>query len=195
MNQPTHPTPDARAAANRLALDNAQLLVIDVQVKLTPLIHEQESVVAQVVRMVRAAAEMRLPVTLSEQYVRGLGPTVEAVSAAAADAPRLEKATFSCCGDEGLLHRLEALARPQVLLCGIETHVCVLQTALDLLARGRQPWLLVDAAGSRRPADRDAAIERMRAAGVVVTTVESAAFELMGRCDTELFKRMLPIVK
>lgn len=183
------------AVRARITSDHTQLLVVDVQARLTPHIRGHELVVAQIVRMLRAARELALPVTVTEQYPTGLGPTEPAILAAAGDAPRLEKTTFSVWGDDSCRTRLASLHRPAVLLVGIEAHVCVQQTALDLLAGGSQPWLLADAVGSRREIDRTTAVERMRHAGVIVTTVESCIYELMERAGTELFKRMLPIVR
>lgn len=181
--------------AARLNLEHAQLLVVDIQERLLPQIHEHESVVARAEQMIRAALALELPVTVSEQYPRGLGPTTPAISAAAQAAPRLEKTTFSFCADTSCREHITALLRPQVLLIGIETHVCVQQTALDLLELQMQPFVLADAVSSRRVFDRDVALERMRAAGAIVTTVESAIFQLVHEAGTERFKRILPLVR
>ncbi len=179
----------------RLQLDSAQLLVVDVQPRLLPHIHGHESVLSQCIRMTQAARAMELPTLFSEQNPQALGATVAELRGCAVDAPAVEKMAFSVCGCEPALARLRAAGRPQVLLIGIETHVCVQQTALDLLASGLRPYVLADAVGSRRPDDRALALERMRAAGVIVTTVESALYELMQRAGTDLFRRILPIVR
>ena len=179
----------------RLDRTTAQVLVIDVQERLLPQIHEQASVVERCVRLLRGAAVLELPITLSEQYPEGLGTTAGPIREAVGRPPDVVKSTFSVCGDEGGLSRLKAVGRPQVLLVGIETHVCVQQTALDLLVAGLLPVVLADAVGSRRPFDRDIALERMRAAGAIVTTVEAALFEMSVRCDTPAFKQILKIVK
>lgn len=196
----------------RLAISNAQLLIIDMQQRLMPHIAEREFVLEQAVRMIRGAAAMKLPITLSEQYPQGLGATVAEVRAAfetagagvAGETPvvggqgrcdRIEKLTFSCSADPRGRGRLKSLERPHVLMVGIETHVCVLQSALDLLADGLHPVILADAVGSRRPLDRQIAIERMRTAGATISTVESAIYELMHESGTDLFKQILPIVK
>lgn len=179
----------------RLEAARAQLLVIDVQERLLPHIHEQEAVVGQIVRMMRAARELDLPCTITEQYVQGLGPSAAAVREAAGDGGRIEKMTFSVCRDEAAQGVLKKNVRPEVLVAGIEAHVCVLQTVLDLLDAQLTPFVLADAVGSRRARERDVALSRMQMAGAVVTTVESAIFEMLDRCGTELFKRILPIVK
>ena len=181
-----------------LAIQRTQLLVVDVQEKMLPYVAQHESVLAQVVRMLRAAVELGLPITISEQYVRGLGPTRREVldAAAASDrSQRVEKMAFSVFRHEALRERIVSLDRPQALLVGVEAHVCVQQTALDLLAHGLEAYVLADAVGSRRPTDCQVALDRLRGAGVVVTTVEAAIFELLERAGTELFKRLLPVVR
>jgi nicotinamidase-related amidase len=183
------------ADAPRLDAKKAQLVVVDLQEKLLPLIAEHETVVSQIVRILRAARELQLPTTVSEQYPAGLGRTPAAVMVAAEGATRMEKMTFSLWQDEPIRERLLSLTRPQVLLVGIEAHVCVQQTVLDLLEAKLVPFVLADAVGSRRPLDRDIALERLRAAGTGVTTVESAIFEMLDRAGTDLFKRILPIVR
>ena len=177
---------------------HTQLVVVDIQEKMLPHVAEHEAVLAQAIRMIRSAAVMELPVTISEQYVRGLGPTLPAVIDAAGEPAgyaKYEKMAFSLFRDDPLRERIVSLKRPQVVLVGVETHVCVQQTALDLLAAGLQPVVLADAVGSRRPTDRAVALDRMRTAGAVITTVESAIFELIEVAGTDLFKRMLPLVR
>ncbi len=151
--------------SGRLELDRAQLLVVDLQERLLPHIHEHADVLAQAERMIRAARVLDLPITVSEQYPRGLGPTAPAIAAAAEGAVRLEKTTFSFCADEECRERVTSVLRPQVLIVGIETHVCVQQTALDLVEMQMRPFVLADAVGSRRPRDRDIALEYLRASG------------------------------
>jgi isochorismate hydrolase len=179
----------------RLDCEHAQLLIVDIQERLLPSIHEHASLVARAELMIRAAAALDLPVTLSEQYTKGLGPTTPPIAAAAAGAERFEKLHFSCCADTRLRARLSEVLRPQVLIVGIEAHVCVLQTALDLLAMQMRPFILADAVGSRRVLDCQVALDGLRAAGAIVTTVESAIFQLVHESGTEMFKRILPLVR
>jgi nicotinamidase-related amidase len=179
----------------RLVIGRAQLLVIDIQEKLFPLIHENQRVAAKSALMIKAARALDVPVTVSEQYVKGLGPTIAPLAEAIAGLPRCEKLAFSFCGEPPCRARIESAGRPQVLLVGIETHVCVQQTALDLLRDGMVPVVLADAVGSRTALDYHVALERMRSAGVIVTTTESAIFELLGASGTEPFKKILPLVK
>ncbi len=179
----------------RLEAGRAQLLVVDIQERLLPHIHEYTRVVEQTARMCRAAAQLALPVTLTEQYPEGLGATTPAVREVTSDATRLEKLTFSVWQDAALREHLTDLDRPQVLIAGIETHVCVQQTVFDLLDAQMTPFVLADAVGSRRALDWETALRRMERAGATVTTFEAAVFGMLDRCDTELFKRILPIVK
>ncbi len=179
----------------RIDIKKAQLLVVDIQQKLLPLITDHESVTAQCVKIIRAAHVLEIPITLTEQYPQGLGHTHPAVLEAAAGAPLLEKMTFSVWREPNCRNQVLELARPHVIVIGIESHVCVQQTALDLLEAQHLPIIPADAVGSRRAFDRDIALERMRAAGLGVTTVESAIFEMLDRSGTELFERILPIVK
>ncbi|MFW6153843.1 MAG: hydrolase [Planctomycetota bacterium] len=170
------------------------VLVVDYQEKLLPAIVEHERCVAAGRRLIEAAGVLCVPVLATEQYPAGLGPTCASIREVLARTPIVEKTRFSACVD-AVTDRLAALGRPNVLLAGIETHVCVQQTALDLLARGWTPYICADAVGSRRPHDRDIALDRMRQAGAVVTTTESAIFELLGDAGGEAFKRILRIVK
>lgn len=179
----------------RLDVGHAQLLVVDIQKKLTPYIVNRAEVIAQSVRMIEAAKLLELPITVTEHYPRGLGPSEQPILEAAADATLLEKIAFSVCGDEQSRERIVSLMRPAIIIVGIETHVCVQQTALDLLEMQMRPFVLADAVGSRRKSDCEFGLRRMEAAGVVVTTVESAIFDLLERAGTELFKRVAPLLR
>ena len=179
----------------RLVRDKTQLVVIDLQQKLLPHISGHESVVAQTVRIVRAARELALPTLLTEQYPQGLGRTPQSVLDAAEGLPLLEKMAFSVWREDVCQVHLKNIGRPAIMLAGIEAHVCVQQTALDLFDAGFQPFILADAVSSRRTEDRDTALARMRSAGIVITSVEAAIFEMLDKSGTELFKRILPIVR
>jgi nicotinamidase-related amidase len=180
---------------DRLNCEQAQLLVIDIQERLLPSIAEHAAVLASAERMIRAAVVLELPITVSEQYPRGLGATAPGILTAATGATRLEKMTFSFCADAACRQHVLAVSRPQVLIVGIEAHVCVYQTALDLLEMEMRPFVLADAVGSRRPFDCAIALDGLRAAGVGVTTTESAIFQLVHESGTDRFKRILPIVR
>lgn len=171
------------------------LLVIDIQDRLLPAIHEGQALVEASCRMIEAAKVLDVPALLAEQYPAGLGPTCAPVrECLPAEVGAVEKTRFSGCVQE-IVDHLGRLGRHAVIIVGIESHVCVLQTALDLLRMGYLPYVCADAVSSRRPVDRDMALQRMRQAGAVVTTTESVIFELCGEVGTETFKRLLPIVK
>lgn len=182
-------------ALERLDIVHAQLLVVDLQEALIPHVRAHADVIERTVRMLRAARILDIPVTITEQYRKGLGPTDDRVLEAAEGAEPMQKMTFSVCGDVAAREHLIGNLRPAVLLAGIETHVCVQQTALDLLSLQMRPFVLVDAVGSRRRLDHDTALERMQAAGAILTTVESAIFHLLGKAGTDLFRRVLPLVR
>lgn len=179
----------------KLVRDNAQVLVIDVQERLLPHIAGGSAVVREIVRLLRAADVLELPVTLVEQYTAGLGKTVAEIDAAASRAARFEKMTFSACGDAAALEHVLSANRGSVLVVGIETHVCVLKTALDLFEHRFSVFVAADGVGSRHETDHQVALQRMRRTGATITTVESAIFEMLDECGTDLFRSILPIVK
>ena len=171
------------------------LLVVDIQQKLAPAIHDSERVVANSVRLLEGARHLDVPAFVSEQYVKGLGPSLEAIRAAAVDARFFEKTHFSCAAELGVIDLLRAAKRPQIILTGTEAHVCVLQTAFGLLAAGFEVYLVADAASSRTPENRSAAIERMRAAGIGIVTTEMVLFEWLHQAGTDDFRQLLPLIK
>jgi len=181
----------------KVDVDRAMLLVVDFQTKLVPHIEEAEEMLAAAARLIRGAHLFGLPILATVQYSKGLGPLHRAVAEPleAAGVTPLEKAAFSACADDVIRARLTEVDRPQVILCGIEAPVCVLQTALDLLAMGCAVFLCADAVGSRRDLDLDLGLSRAQHAGVVVTTTESVLFELCHESGTEKFKKLLEIVK
>ncbi|HEY3246531.1 MAG TPA: hydrolase [Phycisphaerae bacterium] len=181
----------------KLDADRSALLVIDMQQKLMPLIADHEQVIGHVQRLIRGAALFAVPVIATEQYPQGIGATDPRIAGELqrAAARIHQKLTFSVCGDDVLRAALNELDRAQIIVAGIETHVCVLQTALDLIAQDYGVFVCADATGARGRLDFDVGLQRMRQAGAIVTTVESVLFELCGACGTERFKRMLELIK
>ena len=177
-----------------LCPDSSVLLVVDLQDRLLPAIHEADACVTAAGRAIDAAKVLGVPTICTEQYPAGIGRTSQAIRDRLGDTPVFEKTRFSAC-IEPVAARLAELDRSSVLVVGIEAHVCVQQTVLDLLRLGFVPFVCADAISSRRPFDRDVAIERMRQAGAIITTTESAIFELTGEAATETFKKILKIVK
>lgn len=158
----------------RLSPESSMLCVVDVQERLVPAMTDGAAVVARCRRLVEAARLLEVATVVTEQYRKGLGPTVPELSGLLP--PPLEKLAFSCCGAEGFAAAIPA-AVGQIVLCGLETHVCIAQTALDLLADGYAVFLAVDAITSRHPLDRDVALRRLEGAGAVPTTSEAVIFE------------------
>jgi len=174
--------------------ETSALMVIDAQERLLPAVHESDGCIEMMRRMIEAAKVLELPVIVTEQYPAGIGSTTSIIRKALGDFNPIEKVRFSACVEQ-VIGKLHELTRPHIIIVGVEAHVCVQQTVLDLLRLGYTPYLCADAVGSRRPLDRDTAIERMRQAGAIVTTTESITFELMGQAATETFKKILKIVK
>lgn len=176
-----------------LARARAMLLVIDVQERINGVMADQGHV-SRLETLVDAFRALDLPVIATEQYPKGLGPTLPSLLERL-PSPPLEKATFSCMREPEVAAALEAARARQVVVAGIETHVCVTQTALDLLHAGFQVQVPHDAVNSRRGRDREWALRRMAAAGAVITSTESALFELLERCGTGDFKTVSKLVK
>lgn len=183
----------------RLERSRAQLLIVDVQERLLPAMAEPDRVLAGCERLIRAARRLDIPITLSEQYPKGLGPTVaplrEAVGAAGLV---LEKVEFSCRRNATIARELGAMrsgGRDQTVVCGIEAHVCVTQTVLDLLADGAPVAVVADAVGSRRPASAELALRRLAAAGADIVDTEMVIFEWLDRAGTPEFKELQGLVK
>jgi len=181
---------------DRLDADDALLFVIDIQAKLLPAIHEADAVVDACRLMIRAAGVFDMPIVLTEQYRKGLGPTVPGIAELLepVGVQPIDKVLFSGYTPE-VRDALQAAGRSRIVVIGIESHVCVQQTVLDLLRVDYKVWVCADAVGSRRPIDREMALHRMRQAGALVTTAESAIFELTRQAGTDRFKQILEIVK
>lgn len=171
------------------------LLVVDVQEKLAPAMAEPAAVIRNSGILLRAANRLGVPTILSEQYPQGLGPTVPELRALAPASARLGKLSFSCAADPGLQRRLEETRRSQVILCGMEAHVCVLQTALGFKGGGYQTFVVADAVSSRAPANRDLALRRLAANGVELVTTEMVVFEWLARAGTAEFKELSKLIK
>jgi nicotinamidase-related amidase len=168
--------------------ERSSLLVIDIQERLLPAIHEGERVIENTAWLLRIAGELGVPVVLSEQYPRGLGHTVPSLLELVEEDAVVEKVHFSCAASPECRARLDALGRDQVVITGMEAHVCVLQTALGLAAAGREVYVVADAVSSRRPADAELGLARMRHGGVQVVSREMVAFEWLHQAGTDTFR-------
>lgn len=174
--------------------ETAALLVIDIQEKIMPAMLNSERVLENAVKLIRGFKVMNLPVYYTEQYPKGLGPTT-AVLKEELPGDAVQKMTFSCYGAGNLFKELAQKRLTQVIVCGVESHVCVQQSAMDLTANGFQVYLAADAVSSRRELDYNTAMERMRMNGIQVTTTESILFELLNVCGTDEFKAVSKIIK
>jgi nicotinamidase-related amidase len=176
----------------KLERERAALLVIDVQEAFRKALPDFDRVAAGAGTLAAGAAELGIPVVVTEQYPKGLGRTVTEVSERLpADFSPVEKVRFSAAEADGF----DLQGRDQVLVCGIETHVCVNQTVLDLLEQGIDVQVVGDAVGSRTDANRELGLQKMERAGATLTSVETALFELLGGSDAEEFKRVQALVK
>ena len=168
---------------------DSSLLVVDVQGRLVPAISGWQSLLDQVVWLIRVARRMEIPVLACEQYPQGLGPTHPAVAAELPPGCIAGKLHFSAVA--GACHGLDkAGGRGQVVVCGMETHVCVLQTVMELLAGGTQVFVVDEAVGSRRDSDKTLALARMRDAGASIVSREMVAFEWLRKADSDLFREI-----
>lgn len=184
--------------SRRINRDEAILLVIDMQRKLLPHIHERESVEQNAVRLIHGTYTLGIPALVTEQYPQGIGHTAEGVLEALDQthgAEAIQKMTFSSCGSDQFLENIELAQRRQVILSGVETHVCVYQTALDLLDREYQVWVVADAVSSRTERNRQIALDRMVAEGARLTSTEMILFELTVACGTDEFRAISKLVK
>jgi nicotinamidase-related amidase len=182
-----------------LCRDEAALLVIDVQERINAVMASQGHV-PRIAALIEAFRSLGRPVLVSEQYPKGLGSTVAGLGdllepSSPSPAAPLVKDTFSCVRDAGILAALDELAPRQVVVTGIEAHVCVVSTVLDLLRAGYEVHVPHDAVCSRRIPDRDWALHRMASAGASITTTESVLFELVERCGTDDFRTVAALVK
>ena len=175
--------------------DRSALVVIDIQDKLAPAVAAIERVVANVGVLIAAATRLGVPVLVSEQYPKGLGSTVKDVSSLVPEGARVAKVHFSCMGDEGFARRFKSLDRRQVVLAGIEAHVCVLQTAVDLLQRGFDVFVVGDATSSRTSENHRAALRRLSSDGVRIVTTEMVLFEWLERAGTPEFKELSRLIR
>ncbi len=181
----------------RIVRENTQAMIIDVQERLTPYIYDHENIVKKTVTIIKGLQALGIPIMLNEQYKKGLGDSLPELRDVLEgdNAKSFEKVTFSACDNNDTWHHLAQQNRSTVLLIGVEAHVCVLQTALDLLDNGMQPVIIGDAVGSRFPYDKKQAIRRIRRAGGIISTVETILFELCRSSEDPAFKTILNLIK
>lgn len=181
----------------RIQRENCQAMIIDVQEKLSPHIYRYNDILKKTLILIQGLQTLNIPILLNEQYPEGLGRTVPEIMAVldTIKSKTIEKVTFSACDNDETWNYLAQQNRISVLVFGVEAHVCVMQTVLDLLDNGMQPVVIADAIGSRSAYDRRQAIRRMRRAGAVITTTEAILFELCRSSKDPAFKAISQLVK
>jgi nicotinamidase-related amidase len=180
---------------NTLATDNTVLLLIDYQERLFPVMHDKEKLLNNVVKLVKGALALEIPIIVTEQYPKGLGPTIPEIKGLIPGFTAVEKVCFSCCDEPAFLERLGGLKRKQVLVAGIEAHICVYQTAVSLAGAGYQVEVVADGISSREAENRAVALSRLGMMGILPTSVEMALFELLKIAKGDKFKQISAIVK
>lgn len=180
---------------NLLRKGDTLLVVVDIQTKLLNVMFDKQLLVGNCRKLIQACKLMETPIVVTEQYPKGMGPTDPRILELIQGEGTVEKLSFSCCGVDNFNQRVSAFGKKQMVVIGIEAHVCILQTVHDLLHRGYSVYVPYDAVSSRKESDCRNALERMSQAGAVVGSVESAVFELMERADTQSFKEISRLIK
>jgi nicotinamidase-related amidase len=178
-----------------LKRENALLIIVDIQERLAVAMSEKDRVVNNTIHLIEAARLLGLPVLVTEQYPKGLGPTVLEIKESLQTYVPIEKITFSCCGEPSFPDAVSATGKKQIILTGMETHVCVLQTCIDLLGAGYDVHVVSDAICSRSTENYRTALEYMRDAGAVITCTETVLFQLLERAGSEEFKAISRRIK
>ena len=180
----------------RLSPETSLLVIVDVQERLMPAILQQQQIIFNARRLLEAASAIGVPVVVTEQYPQGLGGTVkELLPFIPADTAVLSKKSFSVYDDETIRTEIEKYSRSQVILCGVEAHVCVQQSAFDLLNAGKEVHIIVDAIGSRFAENRDTALRRFESSGMILTSTESLLFEWCRSAEHPQFKMFSRLAK
>jgi len=179
----------------RILKENTTGLFIDIQDRLFPHMQESGQLEKNLITLAAGLKALEIPLLITEQYTKGLGFTILPLKMALGDYSAIEKIAFSCCDEPDFSKVLIQTGRKNIILCGIETHVCVLQTAMDLLQAGYQPVVIEDCVSSRKLSDKNTAIERMRKEGAIISSLESILFELTRYSGTETFKVISKLVK
>ncbi len=179
----------------RASLDNTIALIIDEQKKLMPVIHDREAVLHNTRILIEGLKILEVPFLITQQYTKGMGMTDQVILDAAGTEEFLEKRTFSCWDTEEIRKAIESSGRKQVLLAGVESHICVLQTAIDLTDAGYDVFVVSNCISSRNPSDKAVALQRMIQTGVWITSCESILFELMRTSTHPHFKEISKLIK
>lgn len=179
----------------RILKEDTIALVIDIQERLFPHIFEAEKLEKNITILVEGLKLLEVPIIVSEQYKKGLGEIIPSISELVKEYPHTEKTAFSCCDEPTIQERIELSGKRDIILAGIESHICLLQTAIDLKERGFNPILVADCVSSRTAENKFIAIERYKQEGIIITSYESILFELCRYANGDVFKSISKLVK
>ncbi|NDY71485.1 hydrolase [Desulfobacter hydrogenophilus] len=178
-----------------LEIENVVLLIVDIQGKLAHLMDKKEILFKNVQNLIKGSRALDIPILWVEQNPQGLGPTIPEIADMLSDIQPISKMSFSSCRNDSFLQALNALDRKQVLISGIEAHICVYQTAADLVDMGYEVQVVTDAVSSRNLENKEIGLQRMRESGVSLTSVETALFELLKVAEGDQFRQIIRIIK
>ncbi|MEM1543329.1 MAG: hydrolase [Candidatus Bathyarchaeia archaeon] len=178
-----------------ISREGTVLVIIDVQENLFPLISDRDRILENMRRLIQFAKIIGMPIVLTEQYPKGLGPTISEIRDLIPNIQPVEKVEFSCFGSEEFRKTIKRLNAKSLIIIGIETHICVMQTAIEGAGEGFRVCVVSDATSSRRPEDKLVALERLRDNGVVVASTEMLIYELLKRAGTQEFREALKLIK
>jgi nicotinamidase-related amidase len=178
-----------------LAVEKCVLILVDVQEKLAAAMHGRDALVENTVKLTKGAGILGIPILWTEQNPKGLGQTLPEVAELLGQTRPITKLSFSCCREQSFLDALNKLQRSQVIVAGIECHVCVYQTVADLIQMGHEVQVVADAVSSRTFENKAIGLERCKHGGASITSVETALFELLKKAEGDKFKQMLKVVK
>jgi nicotinamidase-related amidase len=179
----------------RIQSNQTQALVVDIQEKLFPHMKGKEQFLSTTLKLIKGLQLLKIPFILNEQYPKGIGHTITPIKELLTNENAYEKTTFSCCKNESTMQTIKNKDKKFVIVFGIEAHVCVLQSVIDLLEAGFIPVLVTDCISSRNPYDKEIAIKRMENEGAILTTYESLLFELCVNAKNAVFKEISKLVK
>ena len=180
----------------RIVAEDTLGLIIDFQERLVPVIHQNDEVIHNAQILIQGLNILEIPMIVTQQYTKGIGMTVPPIiEAVGGKFQYQEKLTFSCADDENILRKIEESGKKNIIICGIEAHICVLQTVVDLLGKNYHVILVEDCIGSRKENDKSVGVQRAMAEGAVLTTYESILFELTRKAKTDTFKQISKLIK
>jgi nicotinamidase-related amidase len=179
----------------RILQNETAAVIIDIQEKLLPHIHEGENILQNCLKLIEGLQILSVPIIITQQYTRGLGATVPSIVQTFSHFSYIEKLSFSCYEAPGFQEKIKYYGKKNLILFGIEAHVCVQQTCIDMLSAGLNPVVIEDCVSSRKPNDKRYAIERMRQEGACISTLESILFEMTRSAGNEIFKKISGVVK